>query len=240
MDGNGRWARARGLPRAAGHREGVRAAREAVRAAGRLPLGFLTLYAFSSENWARPPAEVNFLMRLLEGSVDRELPELSDANVRLRVLGELETLDPGVRRSVERAMQKTEANTGLTLSIALNYGARQELVRAAQALAARVARGEMRADAISEDDIAGALDTAGTPDPDLLIRTSGELRLSNFLLWQVAYTELVVLPVLWPDFAPRDLYHAVQEFQRRSRRFGGLEPAPPCGDAGPGDGRVSG
>jgi undecaprenyl diphosphate synthase len=229
MDGNGRWARARSLPRVAGHREGVRAAREAVRAAGRLSIGFLTLYAFSSENWVRPPAEVNFLMRLLEGSVDRELPELLDANIRLRVLGELETLDPGVRRSVERAMRTTEANTGLTLNIALNYGGRQELVRAVRALAGRVARGEMRADTISEGDIAGALDTAGTPDPDLLIRTSGELRLSNFLLWQVAYTELVVLPVLWPDFTPRDLYRAVQEFQRRSRRFGGLEPAPAPG-----------
>jgi len=226
MDGNGRWARAKNLPRVAGHRQGVTAARETVRAAGRLGIGFLTLYAFSSENWTRPATEVNFLMRLLESSVDRELPALLDANVRLRVLGELETLDPGVRRSVERAMRKTEANTGLTLNIALNYGARRELVRAVRALAARVARGELRADAIEEADIAGALDTGGTPDPDLLIRTSGEFRLSNFLLWQVAYAELMVLPVLWPDFTPRDLYLAIAEFQRRSRRFGGLETAP--------------
>ena len=229
MDGNGRWARAKNLPRVAGHREGVTAARETVRAAGRLGIGFLTLYAFSSENWMRPATEVNFLMRLLERSVDRELPALLDANVRLRVLGELETLDPGVRRSVERATRTTEANTGLTLNIALNYGARRELVRAVRALAARVARGELRADAIAEADIAGALDTGGTPDPDLLIRTSGEFRLSNFLLWQVAYTELVVLPVLWPDFTPRDLYLAIAEFQRRSRRFGGLETAPDPG-----------
>jgi undecaprenyl diphosphate synthase len=225
MDGNGRWARARGLPRVAGHREGVKAARETVRAAGRVGIEHLTLYAFSSENWTRPEAEVAFLMRLLKSSVDRELPELLDANVRLRVLGELAPLDGGVRQSVERALRRTAANSGLTLSIALNYGGRRELVRAVRAVASRVARGELAPDAIEEADIAGALDTVGVPDPDLLIRTSGEFRLSNFLLWQVAYTELVVLPVLWPDFAPRDLYLAIAEYQRRSRRFGGLEGA---------------
>jgi undecaprenyl diphosphate synthase len=222
MDGNGRWAGLRGLPRVAGHRQGVRAARETVRAAGRLGIDYLTLYAFSSENWARPAAEVSFLMRLLESSVDEELPSLVDNNVRLRTLGELSSLDPGVRQSVERAVRATEGNTGLTLLIALNYGGRRELLRAVRTLAEGVARGTLRPEAIEEASIAGELDTAGVPDPDLLIRTSGEYRLSNFLLWQVAYTELLVLPTLWPDFSPRDLYGAVAEYQRRSRRFGGL------------------
>jgi len=222
MDGNGRWAGLRGLPRVAGHREGVRAARDIVRAAGRVGIGYLTLYAFSSENWTRPAAEVSFLMRLLESSVEEQLPGLIDNNVRLRTLGELATLDQGVRRSVERAVRATEGNTGLTLQIALNYGGRRELVRAVRTLADGVARGTLTADAIDEASIAAALDTAGVPDPDLLIRTSGEYRLSNFLLWQVAYTELLVLPILWPDFSPRDLYGAVAEYQRRTRRFGGL------------------
>jgi undecaprenyl diphosphate synthase len=222
MDGNGRWAALRGLPRVAGHREGVRAARETVRTAGRLGIEYLTLYAFSSENWTRPEAEVNFLMQLLESSVEEELPGLVENNVRLRTLGELESLGEGVRRSVERAVRATEQNTGLTLLIALNYGGRRELVRAVQTLAASVARGELVPEGIDEAVIAAALDTAGVPDPDLLIRTSGEYRLSNFLLWQVAYTELLILPTLWPDFAPRDLYGAVAEYQRRSRRFGGL------------------
>jgi undecaprenyl diphosphate synthase len=222
MDGNGRWAGLRGLPRVAGHREGVRAARETVRTAGRLGIEFLTLYAFSSENWARPAGEVNFLMRLLESSVEEELPSLVENNVRLRTLGELDSVGEGVRRSVERAIRATEGNTGLTLLIALNYGGRQELVRTVRALAADVARGALAPEAIDEATIAAGLDTAGVPDPDLLIRTSGEYRLSNFLLWQVAYTELLVLPTLWPDFGPRDLYGAVAEYQRRSRRFGGL------------------
>jgi undecaprenyl diphosphate synthase len=222
MDGNGRWAGLRGLPRVAGHREGVRAARETVRTAGRLGIGYLTLYAFSSENWTRPAAEVSFLMRLLESSVDEELPGLIDNNVRLRTLGDLAALDEGVRQSVERAVRATESNTGLTLLIALNYGARREMVRAVRTLADGIARGALAPEAIDEGSISAALDTAGVPDPDLLIRTSGEYRLSNFLLWQVAYTELLVLPTLWPDFSPRDLYGAVAEYQRRSRRFGGL------------------
>ena len=222
MDGNGRWAGQRGLPRVAGHREGVRAARDIVRAAARVGMGYLTLYAFSSENWTRPAAEVSFLMRLLESSVEEQLPGLIDNNVRLRTLGELATLDEGVRRSVDRAIRATEGNTGLTLQIALNYGGRRELVRAVRTLADAVARGALTPDAIDEARIAAALDTAGVPDPDLLIRTSGEYRLSNFLLWQVAYTELLVLPILWPDFYPRDLYGAVAEYQRRTRRFGGL------------------
>jgi undecaprenyl diphosphate synthase len=222
MDGNGRWAGLRGLPRVAGHREGVRTARQTVHTAGRLGIEFLTLYAFSSENWTRPAAEVSFLMRLLESSVDEELPGLIENNVRLRALGELDSLAEGVRRSVERAVLATQGNSGLTLQIALNYGGRRELVRAVRRLAVRVSRGELAPEVIDEAAIGAALDTAGVPDPDLLIRTSGEYRLSNFLLWQVAYTELVVLPTLWPDFAPQDLYGAVAEYQRRSRRFGGL------------------
>ena len=222
MDGNGRWARSQSLPRVAGHREGVKAARATVRAAAQAGIGYLTLYAFSSENWARPAAEVNFLMRLLESSVEAELPELMDNNVRLRILGDRDQLTRGVRQSVERATEATAGNTGLTLQIALNYGGRQEIVRAIRALAGRVARGELPLAAIDEPEVANALDTAGVPDPDLLIRTSGEYRLSNFLLWQIAYTELLVLPTLWPDFSARDLYLAVADFQRRSRRFGGL------------------
>ena len=222
MDGNGRWAGQRGLPRVAGHREGVRTARETVRTAGRLGIEYLTLYAFSSENWARPPAEVEFLMRLLESSIEDELPSLVENDVRLRILGDQASLSLDVRRGIERAVRATEASRGLTLLIALNYGARQELLRAVRALARRVAEGRLSPEAIEEADIAAGLDTAGMPDPDLLIRTSGEHRLSNFLLWQVAYTELVILPLLWPDFAARDLYAAVAEFQRRSRRFGGL------------------
>jgi undecaprenyl diphosphate synthase len=222
MDGNGRWAGSRGLPRVAGHREGVKAARAAVRTASRLGLEYLTLYAFSSENWTRPVAEVDFLMQLLESSVDQELPELSRNNVRLGVIGETGGLAAGVRVAIERAMRVTAGNSGLTLLIALNYGGRRELIRAIQTIAGRVARGELPPEAIGEGEVAAALDTAGVPDPDLLIRTSGEFRLSNFLLWQVAYTELLVLPVLWPDFSPRDLCLAVAEYQRRSRRFGGV------------------
>jgi undecaprenyl diphosphate synthase len=223
MDGNGRWAGARSLPRVAGHREGVKAARAAVRTASRIGIEYLTLYAFSSENWTRPPAEVEFLMRLLESSVERELPELTRNNVRLRVLGESDRLESGVRTAIERAARATAGNTGLTLQIALNYGGRRELVRAIQRLATSVARGELAPEAIGETEVAAALDTAGVPDPDLLIRTSGEFRLSNFLLWQVAYTELLVLPVLWPDFSPRDLCRAVADYQRRTRRFGGVD-----------------
>jgi len=222
MDGNGRWAHARNLPRVAGHREGVRAARETVRTAGRLGIEYLTLYAFSSENWTRPAAEVGFLMHLLESSVDRELPDLVENNIRLRILGDLGPLDAGVRQSIERARRATEASTGMTLMIALNYGARLEILRAVRAIARRVMKGELDPEAIAEADITAALDTAGVPDPDLLIRTSGEHRLSNFLLWQVAYTELVLVPVLWPDFGPRDFCLAIAEYQRRSRRFGGL------------------
>jgi undecaprenyl diphosphate synthase len=222
MDGNGRWATARGLPRVAGHREGVKAARAIVRAADAIGLRYLTLYAFSTENWSRPEDEVTMLMRLLEESIYRELPELMENNVRLRVIGRTAGVPLPVRRGLDHVVAETEKNTGLTLLVAFNYGGRDELLDAFRALARRVQRGELAPDGISEADVSGALYTDGVPDPDLLIRTSGEMRVSNFLLWQIAYTELWITPTLWPDFRPADLYRAVADFQGRNRRFGGV------------------
>jgi undecaprenyl diphosphate synthase len=222
MDGNGRWATARGLPRVAGHHKGVETARAIVRAAGQLGLRYLTLYAFSTENWSRPEDEVTTLMKLLEDSMSRELRELMERNVRLSVIGRPTGVPAAVRRGIERVVEATRGNTGLHLIMAFNYGGRDELVDAFRALARRVAAGELAAGSITEEDVSGALYTAGIPDPDLLIRTSGELRISNFLLWQIAYTELWVTPTLWPDFQPIDLYRAVADFQGRARRFGGV------------------
>jgi len=222
MDGNGRWAGQRGLPRVAGHREGVRAARDTVRAAGRLGIEYLTLYAFSSENWTRPAAEVSFLMRLLESSVDAELPGLVDNNVRLRTLGELATLYPGVRQSVERAVRATEANTGLTLLIALNYGGRAEITDAVRRLVRDFTSQGRATDDIDEATLSSYLYTAGQPDPDLLIRTSGEMRISNFLLWQIAYAEIWVTDVLWPDFRVEHLHQGIRDFAGRERRYGAV------------------
>jgi undecaprenyl diphosphate synthase len=223
MDGNGRWARARGLPRVAGHREGVRAARGVVRAAGEAGVEYLTLYAFSSENWTRPSSEVRFLMDLLESSIDRELPELCKHDVRLRVIGRDDNLPPAVRRGIARAERATNGNQGLTLVVALNYGARAELVDAFRELGRRLLGGDLQLKDIDEAAVFSALYTEGIPDPDLLIRTSGEMRISNFLLWQIAYTELWMTPTLWPDFRPREFYRAVLEFQGRERRFGGVK-----------------
>ncbi len=220
MDGNGRWATQRGLNRVAGHREGVKAARAVVRAAHEGGIRFLTLYAFSSENWSRPSIEVTTLMTLLERSIDQELPELQANNVRLRVIGRPNGVPSSVKRGIERAVTATAGNTGLTLFMAFNYGGRDELVDAARALARQVQAGELRPEDIDEARMGEALYTRGVPDPDLLIRTSGEMRVSNFLLWQIAYTELVVTPTLWPDFGARGLYLAVAEYQRRDRRFG--------------------
>ena len=222
MDGNGRWAVSRGLPRVAGHREGVNAARAIVRAAHAIGLRYLTLYAISTENWSRPEDEVTMLMRLLEESIYRELPELMENNVRLRVIGRTSGVPLPVRRGLEHVVTETSKNTGLNLLMAFNYGGRDELLDAFRSLARRVQAGELAPDAISETDVAGALYTDGVPDPDLLIRTSGEMRVSNFLLWQIAYTELWVTPTLWPDFGPSELYRAVADFQRRTRRFGGV------------------
>jgi len=222
MDGNGRWATRRGLPRVAGHSEGVKAARTIVRAADALGIRYLTLYAFSSENWSRPSDEVSMLMSLLERSIHRELPELMARNVRLRVIGRAEGVPHEVKRGIDNVMDETAGNTGMTLFMAFNYGGRDELVDACRALARQVQAGELRPDDIDDGRIARALYTGGAPDPDLLIRTSGEMRISNFLLWQIAYTELWVTPVLWPDFGTHDLYRAIVEYQRRERRFGGV------------------
>jgi undecaprenyl diphosphate synthase len=222
MDGNGRWATGRGLPRIAGHREGVKAARNIVRAADELGLRFLTLYAFSTENWSRPLDEVSMLMNLLERSVHAELPEFMTRNARLRVLGQTRRVPAGVRRGIDHVVHETRNNTGLTVLMAFNYGGRDELLDAFRVLARQVQAGELKPEDITEKDVSGALYTADVPDPDLLIRTSGEMRISNFLLWQIAYTELLVTPVLWPDFGASDLYRAVAEFQKRTRRFGGV------------------
>jgi undecaprenyl diphosphate synthase len=220
MDGNGRWAVQRGLPRVAGHREGVTAVRNVVRAAGELGVEYLTLYAFSSENWNRPRHEVATLMSLLERSIDRELPELQARNVRFRVIGRPNGVPASVSRRIAHVVSATAGNTGLTLLMAFNYGGRDELVDAVRALAREVQAGLLRPEDIDEVRLSGALYTDGVPDPDLLIRTSGEMRVSNFLLWQIAYTELWMTPTLWPDFGTRELYVAVAEFQQRDRRFG--------------------
>ncbi len=222
MDGNGRWATQRGLPRVAGHSEGVKATRGIVRAAHGLGIRYLTLYAFSSENWSRPGEEVAALMSLLEHSVDQELPELMARNISLRVIGRPSGVPGPVRRAIDRVAHATARNTNMVLVVAFNYGGRDEIVDACRGLAREVQAGQLSPEAIDETHIARALYTADLPDPDLLIRTSGELRVSNFLLWQIAYTELWITPILWPDFGPRDLYRAIAEYQRRERRFGGV------------------
>ena len=220
MDGNGRWATSRGLPRVAGHAEGVKAVRNTVRAAGEIGVEYLTLYAFSSENWNRPRHEVSTLMSLLERSIDRELPELMQRNVRFRVIGRPNGVPPEVQRRIDHVVQTTAGNTGLTLLMAFNYGGRDEIVDAVRRLARDVQDGRVSPGEIDEVRVGRALYTDGVPDPDLLIRTSGEMRVSNFLLWQIAYTELWVTPTRWPDFGARDLYLAVADFQQRNRRFG--------------------
>jgi undecaprenyl diphosphate synthase len=222
MDGNGRWATRRGLPRMAGHREGVKAARGIVAAAEAAGLRYLTLFAFSTENWSRPQAEVLTLMGLLEKSIGAELPELMRKNVRLRVIGRPQRVPTAVQRGIDRVVRETADNTGLTLLMAFNYGGRDELLDAVRALARQVKEGALEPDDITEAHMTRTLYTAEVPDPDLLIRTSGEMRISNFLLWQIAYTELWITPVLWPDFAAADLYRAIAEFQGRTRRFGGV------------------
>ncbi|MET3659866.1 undecaprenyl diphosphate synthase [Aquamicrobium ahrensii] len=224
MDGNGRWAKSRGLPRVAGHRAGVEALRNVVRAAPELGISFLTVYAFSSENWSRPKSEVSDLMGLLKLFIRRDLAELHGNGVRVRVVGDRESLQPDIRGLLEEAECLTLANEGLTLVIAFNYGSRDEIVRAARKLADAALRGEIQPHQIEAEHISGALDTAGIPDPDLVIRTSGELRLSNFLLWQAAYSELVFVPCYWPDFGRDNLAEALRDFAGRERRFGGLSP----------------
>ncbi|MDI3521908.1 MAG: undecaprenyl diphosphate synthase [Bacillota bacterium] len=223
MDGNGRWARARGLPRLMGHRAGMEAVRRVVRAAPSLGIAYLTVFAFSTENWRRPRLEVEGLFALLAEYVERETRELKAEGVRVRFLGEREGLPATAKQVIERCEAVTSRCTRLNLSIALNYGGRSELVRAVRALARRAAAGEVNPEDIGPEDLAAQLYTADLPDPDLLIRTSGERRLSNFLLWQLAYAELYFSPVLWPDFTPEDLAEAVADFRQRDRRFGGIK-----------------
>ena len=222
MDGNGRWAQRQGLPRSAGHRAGVRPVRAVVETCGEIGIPVLTLSAFSTENWKRPRPEVDLLMNLCIEVLDREVAELHEKGVRLRGIGRRAGLPAAVRTALDRAEAKTAANTGLQLVLALNYGGRQEVVDAVRRLAAEVQAGRLLPEAIDEERLAAAMDTAGLPEPDLLIRCGGDMRLSNFLLWESAYAELLVTPVHWPDFGKADLLAAVAEFQRRQRRFGGL------------------
>lgn len=221
MDGNGRWAKARGLPRAAGHRAGVEALRKTVRAAGEAGIRWLTVYAFSSENWSRPKAEVADLMGLLKLFIRRDLAELHQNGVHVRVIGEREGLQADIRGLLEEAETLTADNTSMNLVIAFNYGGRDEIIRATRRIALAVQSGRFSADEIDADTLSSFLDTADMPDPDLVIRTSGEMRLSNFLLWQAAYSELVFLPCYWPDFTHSDLDQALQTYAQRERRFGG-------------------
>jgi undecaprenyl diphosphate synthase len=222
MDGNGRWAAQRGLPRAEGHRRGVEALRKTVRAAGELGIEILTIFSFSSENWSRPQQEIRDLMGLLRRFIRHDLAELHGNNVRVRVIGEREGLEPEIAKLLTEAEELTKDNTGLTLVVAFNYGARQEIVRAVRRIVDDVAAGVLNPASIDTTTVANHLDTANILDPDLLIRTSGEQRLSNFLLWQAAYAELVFTPIYWPDFDRAALESAIAEYRRRERRFGGL------------------
>lgn len=223
MDGNGRWAAARGLPRVEGHRRGVEALRRATRAAGDLGIKVLTIYSFSTENWSRPEQEINDLMMLIKRFVREDLADLHKAGVRVRVIGDREGVDPEILKLITEAEALTRENDKLTLVVAFNYGGRQEIARAAKRIAEDVAAGRLDPASIDAAVIDEKLDTAGLPDPDLIIRTSGELRLSNFLLWQSAYAEFVVLPLYWPDFDRAAFEQAIGEFRKRDRRFGGLE-----------------
>ena len=224
MDGNGRWAKARGLPRIEGHREGAANVHRITEEASNLGLGQLTLFAFSSENWRRPPGEVAFLMELYRIHVIQERPMLMKENVRFRTIGRREQIPEHVLEEVDRTVEMTAGNTGTTLCLAVNYGSRREIVDAARTLAERAAAGRVDPAAISEESFAAALDTAGMPDPDLLVRTASEMRLSNFLLWQMSYAELWVIDTPWPDFREPTLHEAIREFAGRERRFGGLPP----------------
>ncbi|MCB1382403.1 MAG: isoprenyl transferase [Notoacmeibacter sp.] len=222
MDGNGRWAKKRLLPRGAGHRAGVEALRRTVRAAGDMGLDYLTVYAFSSENWSRPQTEITDLLGLLKLFIRKDLAELHANGVRVRMIGDRESLSSDILSLIEEAENLTRANGALTLVIAFNYGSRDEITRAMRAIARKVRDGAMAPDAITPDTVSAHLDTAGIPDPDLVIRTSGELRLSNFLLWQAAYAEFVFPDCYWPDFDARMLREALEDFGKRDRRYGGV------------------
>lgn len=222
MDGNGRWAKQRGLPRVEGHRNGVESVRAVVRACGELGIKYLTLYAFSVENWNRPKDEVDTLMKYLARFLKTEIAELQRNNVRLEVIGQVYRLPEFVQEQLKKTQAALAKNNGLTLILALSYGGRTELVEAMRTIASKVKAGQLEPEEINEQVVSQHLYTRHYPDPDLLIRTSGEMRVSNFLLWQISYTELVVTPTLWPDFRKPQLYAALEEYTRRHRRFGGV------------------
>ena len=223
MDGNGRWATARGLDRTEGHKAGVLSLREAVTTSVRLGLDVLSVYAFSTENWKRPQREVDLLMRLFAETLLKELPLFHQENVKLRFFGDLEALPEKTRKTFQRGLDETAQNTGMTFALAVNYGSRAELSRAAGLLANQIAEGTVCVDSVTPADFEKNLYTAGLSDPDLLIRTSGELRLSNYLLWQLAYSELYVTQTYWPDFSKWDFLRAIKDYQGRERRFGGVK-----------------
>ena len=223
MDGNGRWATARGLDRTEGHKAGVLSLREAVTTSVRLGLDVLSVYAFSTENWKRPQREVDLLMRLFAETLLKELPLFHQENVKLRFFGDLEALPEKTRKTFQRGLDETAQNTGMTFALAVNYGSRAELTRAAVLLANQISEGAVSADSVTPADFEKNLYTTGLPDPDLLIRTSGELRLSNYLLWQLAYSELYVTQTYWPDFSKWDFLRAIKDYQSRERRFGGVK-----------------
>ena len=220
MDGNGRWAKQNNMPRLYGHKNGIKAVRQITEAAAECGVKYLTLYAFSTENWSRPTDEVNGLMQLLVSAIENETKTLLKNNVRLQAIGNLEQLPADVAQRLEQCIGRTASNTGLTLILALSYSSRWEMTHAVRQIANEVTAGRLDAKAIDEQTIANHLTTCHIPDPDLLIRTSGEMRISNFLLWQIAYTELYFTPTLWPDFRKEDFYAAIADFQQRERRFG--------------------
>ena len=222
MDGNGRWARERGLPRIEGHRRGSESVRSCTAACMEAGVSFLTMYAFSKENWQRPPDEVKSLMSLLDRFLAERTAEIMERNIRLRAIGHLDDLPEKTRRRLDTAMEKSAGNTALTLTLALSYSARTELADAARAIAREVRAGTLDPDTIGEATVSSHLYTADLPDPDLLIRTSGEMRISNFLLWQISYAEIVVTPKLWPEFGKEDLFAAIREYAGRHRRYGGI------------------
>jgi undecaprenyl diphosphate synthase len=222
MDGNGRWAKQRGLPRAEGHRAGAESVREVMEACKELGVKYLTLYAFSSENWNRPEAEIEALMALLDRFLDEKAEELDKQNVRLQAIGQIERLPASTRERLARIQEHTKGNDSMTLVLALSYGAREEITAAARALAEAAVAGKISLDEITPELFANHLHTADIPDPDLLIRTSGEMRVSNFLLWQISYSEIVIVKKMWPDFRQGDLFAAVEEYKGRHRRFGAL------------------
>jgi undecaprenyl diphosphate synthase len=223
MDGNGRWAAARGLPRSAGHKVGIDAVRRTVKAASELGIEYLTIYAFSTENWSRPKTEVTFLLELLRRFIRQDVAELHASGVKIKIIGARDDLQPSMVAMLDDAEKLTAGNSKLTLVVAFNYGSRQEIARAARRIAAAVASGDMRADEVGVETINAQLDTVGIPDPDLLIRTGGEERISNFLLWQCAYAEFVFVPEFWPDFNAEIFARALDEFKARDRRFGGVK-----------------